>query len=206
MPGEAAGLISDPAFKKARHDGNPEAFPFGEWFTGDNVNLAIGQGDVGVTPLQLANAYATFANGGTRYAPNLGLEIRRPGGGVLRAVAPRVAAQVALPPQVRDPILQGLLGATTDSRGTATGAFLGFPLDQYPVAGKTGTAQASGKKQDTALFAAIAPANDPRYAVAVVMEQAGFGATSAAPVARRVLGQLSGVEQGPVQLVSGGRG
>ena len=111
-----------------------------------------------------------------------------------------------MPPQVRSPILAGLVGATTDPKGTAAAAFAGFPLDRYPVAGKTGTAQAT-PRQDTALFVAIAPATDPQYAVAVVMEQAGFGSTSAAPVARRLLGQLSGLEvPTPVTVVAGTSG
>lgn len=72
---------------------------------------------------------------------------------------------------------------------------------RYPVAGKTGTAQAT-PKQDPALFVALAPADEPRYAVAVVMEQAGYGSTSAAPVARRIIGELSGIEApAPVDLV-----
>src|SRR3712207_4989625 len=139
------------------------------WFVGDDVNLAIGQGDLAVTPLQLANAYATFGNGGTRYVPGLVLRVQRQDGSVLRTVEPRVAGRVELPEEVRRPVLDGLVGATTDPEGTATAAFAGWPSDQFPVAGKTGTAQAK-PKQDSALFAAVAPLTSPQVAVAVVME------------------------------------
>ncbi|MGH9182813.1 MAG: penicillin-binding protein 2 [Acidimicrobiales bacterium] len=206
VPAEADGVIPTPELRERRHEENPEAFPNGRWFAGDNLNLAIGQGELAVTPIQLANAYATFANGGTRFEPNLVLRVQRADGTVVRQVDPRVAERIRIDPQVRVPVMAGLVGATADPEGTAYRAFAGFPLDRYPVAGKTGTAQAR-PQQDTALFAAIAPADDPRFSVSVVMEQAGFGTTSAAPVARRVLGALSGLE-GPtlVELVSGGRG
>jgi penicillin-binding protein 2 len=122
--------------------------------------------------------------------------VQRQDGTVVREVAPRVAGMVDLPDDVRAPVLEGLVGATTAPGGTATAAFAGWPSDRYPVAGKTGTAQAS-PRQDSALFAAVAPATDPQVAVAVVMEQAGFGADAAAPVARRVLGAASGIEPPP---------
>ncbi|MGI9119235.1 MAG: penicillin-binding protein 2 [Acidimicrobiales bacterium] len=204
LPSEAAGRLSTPGSRAQLNQQNPVAFPEGTWRVGDNVNLAIGQGELTVTPVQLANAYATFATGGTRYQPNLALRVQRQDGTLVRVIAPRIAAHTEIPAEVRSPILTGLVGVTQDPKGTAFNAFEGFPQALYPVAGKTGTAQVSGGKRDTALFAAIAPAYDPRYAVAVVMEQGGFGATSAAPVARRLLGTLSGVEQPtPVQLAAG---
>ena len=93
------------------------------------------------------------------------------------------------------------LGGMLNEHGTAYNAFLGFPLAQWGIAGKTGTAQAP-PKQDTALFVGFGPTAAPQHVVAVVMEQSGFGASAAAPVARRVFGVLSGLEvQGPVQFV-----
>ncbi len=83
-------------------------------------------------------------------------------------------------------MLAGFRGVVSDPKGTAFGAFSGFPLDRFPVAGKTGTAEVGGK-QDTSLFTAYAPADNPRYVISVVMEEAGLGASAAAPVARRVL-------------------
>lgn len=206
IPGERRGGVPTPASRAARHEEDPVAFPGGSWFVGDNVNLAIGQGEIAVTPIQIANAYATLANGGTRNEPNLALRVQRLDGSVVREVAPRVTGAVPVAPEVRQVVLDGLRDSLVVPGGTGVDAFRGFPLDRFPVAGKTGTAQAP-PRQDTALFAAVAPLGDPRYAVSVVMEQAGFGSTSAAPVARAILGWLSGLEQLPqVQLADGGRG
>src|SRR5207245_5163062 len=180
---ESPGRVPDPESRRRDHVAHPKAFPEGKWFSGDNVNLAIGQGELVVTPLQLANAYATFANGGTVYSPRVAQRVLRDGKPV-REISPVVAHRVSLPPAVRDPILQGLVGAVAGDKGTAHGAFIGFPYDRFPVAGKTGTAQVLNK-QDTALFVAFAPADSPQYVVTVVIEEAGFGAQSAAPVARR---------------------
>jgi penicillin-binding protein 2 len=91
-------------------------------------------------------------------------------------------------------VLTGLLGAVGSRDGTAAAAFAGFPLDRVPVEGKTGTAQVMGKA-DTSLFAAVAPANDPRFAVVAVVEEAGFGSAIAAPIVRRVLEALTGVDR-----------
>jgi penicillin-binding protein 2 len=86
--------------------------------------------------------------------------------------------------------MAGLLGAVAGPDGTAAMAFAGFPLGRVPVAGKTGTAQVSGRA-DTSLFVAVAPAGDPRFAVAAVVEEAGFGSAVAAPIVRRVLEVLT---------------
>jgi penicillin-binding protein 2 len=166
------------------------------------VSLAIGQGELTVTPIQLANAYATYGNNGTRFAPNIALRIQRQDGEVVKEISPR-SQRIDIPPDARDAIMAGFNGAVSDPSGTAYNAFAGFPLDQYPVAGKTGTAEAP-PRQDTALFVGMAPAYDVRHVVAVVMEQSGFGASAAAPVARRIFGQLSGLEtQAPVDFVEG---
>src|SRR5207248_4071341 len=202
LPFKASGRIPDPETRKKLHDQNPKAFPNGKWFAGDNVNLAIGQGEMVVTPLQLANAYATFANGGTVWAPRVGASVRTQAGNKLRDIPPQALRKVDMPPDVRDPVLRGLEGVTTDGRGTAVDAFGGFPQASLPVAGKTGTAQA-GNKQDTSLFVAFAPAPDPQYVVGVVMEESGFGASAAAPVARRILEVLAGRPAQPVSYAGG---
>lgn len=164
----------------------------GVWRTGDNVNMAIGQGDVLVTPLQLANGYATFANGGTRYVPQIALRAQRyQSDEVTAEFEPEVAAQVPMPPEIRQPLYDGLVGVPVN--GTAVRAFAGFPLDQYPIAGKTGTAQVDGKA-DTAVFAAFGPAPAPQYSIAVFLEESGFGGTASAPVARALFDALSGVK------------
>ena len=202
LPFEAAGRIPDPDTRKKLHDQNPKAFPNGKWFAGDNVNLAIGQGEMVVTPLELANAYATFANGGTEWVPRVGASVRDQAGLKLRDIPAQSVRKLDIPPTVRDPILQGLEGVTTDPKGTAAGAFIGFSSAAFPVAGKTGTAQA-GNKQDTSLFMSFAPANNPQFVVGVVMEEAGFGASAAAPVARRILEGLAGKPTQPVSYAGG---
>ncbi len=200
LPFEATGRIPDEATKQRLHQSNPEAFSEGDWYTGDNLNLAIGQGDTVVTPLQLVNAYATLANGGTVYAPHVGATIVDVNGVEVRKVEPRVNRRTAIPASIRDPVIAGFEGAVANSRGTASPAFAGFPLSQFPIAGKTGTAQVTGK-QDTALFSAFGPVEDPRYAVTVVIEEAGFGASAAAPVARRMFDHILGQPLTPVTRV-----
>ncbi|MPY96322.1 MAG: penicillin-binding protein 2, partial [Acidimicrobiia bacterium] len=187
LPGESAGLITDPAAKAARHAENPEAFPVGDWFTGDNVNLAIGQGDLAVTPLQLANVYATLANGGRVLAPSVARAVLdHDTGQPTRSFEPRELGRVDLPPEIAELIHKGLAGVVSEDEGTAYEEFAGFPLEAFPVAGKTGTAQVQGKA-DTALFAAYGPTTNPRYAVVAVLEESGFGADVAVPLVRQVL-------------------
>lgn len=209
MPSEAAGLVPDSELYAERHEQYPDIFPRGNWLPGDNVNLAIGQGEMLVTPLQLADAYATFANGGTRYSPNIATRILTPGGEVVRDFSPRVAENVDLPPEIREPILQGLLGVTAQQTGTAYSAFnlpgagrgyTSFPLYDWPVAGKTGTSEKDGQA-DTALFAAFGPVDNPalgvargytpEYAMSVVLEQAGFASQTAAPMVARVFERVA---------------
>jgi penicillin-binding protein 2 len=198
LPSEQDGRIPTPEQRKAQYDANPGLFAERNWFTGDNVNMSIGQGDVAATPLQLANAYATFANGGTRYAPNIALKVTRGSRPdiVKRSFEPRINGRVEVDPAHRQAMLDGLVGVTTREGGTATTTFSDFPNDRYPVAGKTGTAEVNDKA-DTALFAAFAPAHAPEYALAIVLEESGFGGTAAAPVARALFDVFAGVAPMP---------
>ncbi len=191
LPFEHAGIVPDAGIKQARHDANPEAFPDPDWRTGDTINISIGQGDLGVTPLQLANSFTPFANGGRIYLPNIAVGMIDPvSGETVNLIRPRLTSRLYLPPDLQAPILDGMRGATTlrtDERvGTAQGAFDGFPHDQWPVAGKTGTAEVLGKA-DSAVFVGFGPLPQPRYLVAVLLEEAGFGGEAAAPVVRRIL-------------------
>jgi penicillin-binding protein 2 len=149
---------------------------------GDAANFAIGQGDITVTPLQMAQVYAAIANGGTLWRPEVARAFAAPGGSPQPVPAVK-AGTVTFPAGVLPFLRSALRGVVTS--GTAKGAFAGFPLDQWPVAGKTGTAEAFGR-QDTAWFVSYAPATKPRYAVAVVVSQGGTGGETAAPVARRI--------------------
>jgi penicillin-binding protein 2 len=203
LPFEADGRIADPENRRRLHEANPEAFPEGDWYTGDNVNVAIGQGETVVTPIQLATAYATFANGGSVHVPRLAGAVQDRHGTEVRRIEPRTLRTIDLPPSLRQPILRGLEGVVTADKGTATAAFAGFPHDRFRVAAKTGTAQAP-PKQDTALFAAFGPVENPQYTISVVMEEAGFGASSAAPVARRIFDGVLGLPVAPVATAVGG--
>lgn len=162
------------------------------WRTGNSVNMAIGQGDVLVTPLQLASAYAALGTGGTRWVPQVAREVRDGvTGEVRRVIAPVQAGVVEMTPAWRQAILDGLVGVTTKEGGTAVGAFAGFPSTSFPVAAKTGTAQVNGKAP-TAVFGAFGPAPAPQFAVSVLLEESGYGGSVAAPVARRLFDVLSG--------------
>ena len=180
---EAAGRVPGPLSRREASERRPDVVPDGRWYPGDNVNLAIGQGDLLVTPLQLAVAYATLATGLVLPAPRVVSDRPRP---------PEVRPQAGLDPGARLAVLTGLLRAVGTREGTAAAAFVGFPLDRVPVAGKTGTAQVNGKA-DTSLFAAVAPAHDPRFVVVAVVEESGFGSVVAAPLVRKVLEALTGV-------------
>ena len=200
LASEAEGRVSDPNVRKRLNEKSPKAFPDPKWFIGDNVITAIGQGETVVTPLQLAMEYATFANGGTLYQARIAGQVTTPDdptGAAGFQLAPVTRSTMPLPPELRDPIHQGLRGAVTSSYGTAAPAFAGYT--GLPVAGKTGTAQQPGIQQDTAIFASYGPADAPRYAMAVVLEEGGFGGTTAAPVSRRVWEHLSGKPPGDVR-------
>ena len=190
LPNESAGYVWTAADKKALHQKYPKQYPDGDWFTGDNVQLAVGQYVVTATPIQIARAYATLANGGTVYQPHVAWRVLRSNtlpteeGGILRTIDPVVVSTISLRPEVRDPIVQGLEGVTT-GLGTAASAFVGFDQSTFHVVGKTGTAQVQGKA-DTSLFASYAPLEQPRFAVAAVMEESGFGAEASGEVVRHV--------------------
>ena len=198
LPFEAEGRIPDPDSRRKLHEDNPDAFPYPDWFTGDSVNLAVGQGDLVVTPIQLTNAYAALANGGVIWQPRVGGAIRDVVNNTSAPVEARELGQAEVPSEARVPLLQGLERVVSVDEGTAAPAFGGFPLDRFPIAGKTGTAEVFGK-QDTALFTAFGPIYNPKYVITVVMEEAGFGAAAAAPVARRI---FDGILENPLQPVS----
>ncbi len=191
---EATGRVPDPTWKKDFADANyktaQERNDYGQWYPGDEVHLAVGQGDVLVTPLQLATGYATFANGGTLVTPHLGMTVKDARGKVVRNIAPKPRASVAIDPVVRDQMLAGFKGAVQSSKptGTAYYPFQGFPFEDVPggIAGKTGSAQVAGKGP-TSWFVSYFPADAPRYVVLAVVEEGGYGADIAAPIVRQVI-------------------
>jgi penicillin-binding protein 2 len=164
----------------------------GTWRGGDAVNSSIGQGDVLATPLQVAASYMAVANGGTLYRPHLGRSVVALDGEVVREFEPEVVSELGLDDAEIGAIRDGLRRVIMDARGTAVGAFSGFPLDEVPVAGKTGTAELK-PKVPFAWFAAYAPADDPQFVVAVNVEEGGGGSQTAAPIARNILEHLFGI-------------
>ena len=157
------------------------------WSQGDNVNLAVGQGDVQVTPLQLAVAYSTIANGGAVVRPHLGLEVDSADGTLLQKISPPAARYIHVNPTYLDTIRTGLHDAAQAPGGTSFDVMGTFPRQVY---GKTGTAQYNNQ-QDYSWYVCFVPswATPTPIVVAVWVEQGGFGAAAAAPAAREILSQ-----------------
>jgi penicillin-binding protein 2 len=209
LPAENTGTLPTPDWRTHRNEleaqcdnatgpfkGKPKHPPGGcgiadgtnrPWSIGDNISLAVGQGDVQVTPLQLAVVYATIANGGTVVTPHLGLDVQSPDGIVQRAFNPRPSRHLNLNPLYLETIRAGLRAAASQPGGTSADVFQSFP---EPVYGKTGTAQYTGQ-QDYAWYACFVPASATSKPIVVVVtvQQGGFGAVGAAPVARQILSQ-----------------
>jgi penicillin-binding protein 2 len=162
------------------------------WRGGDAINSSIGQGDVLATPLQVAASYQAIANGGVMLRPQLGARIVSPDGELVRELEPEVVGDLGVSDQTMAAITEGLERVVMDPRGTGFSAFTGFPLDQLPVAGKTGTAEIR-PKVPYAWFVAYAPANDPEIVVAVNVEQGGGGSQTAAPIARNIFAHYFGI-------------
>ena len=201
LGGGVTGRVDSPSERLYLHQHYPTAFPNYQWYAGDNVEMAFGQGATVISPLQLADAYAAFANGGTVWAPHVGAQVVDRSGKVVWTYKPQAISHVSITPTARQTILAGLEGVISNRLGTAYGTFLGFPDSQFPVAGKTGTAT-TPTPEPTALFTAFAPANDPRYEVLVVIDQAGYGSSGSAPVARQILEYLMQHPVGPVTTPS----
>jgi penicillin-binding protein 2 len=192
LTGEQDGRIPSPKWLASFCEQIECSEDASNWRTGNSVNMAIGQGDVLVTPLQLAAAYAALGNGGTLWQPRVAREIvDGVTGEVKRTIEPTQAGTVEMTPAWRQAIIDGLVGVTTREGGTAVGAFAGFPSNNFPVAAKTGTAQVNNKAP-TAVFGAFAPAAAPQWAVSVLLEESGYGGSVAAPVARRLFDVLTG--------------
>jgi penicillin-binding protein 2 len=206
LPAEAGGRLPTPASMAQEHAQSPTAFPRGVWTAGDNLNTALGQGDDLVTPLQLANAYATFANGGTRYIPQIVSKITHPKDvglptvdptnelGVGSAIQPQVAGKVTYKPGVYAQIYAGLQGVVmgTSPKGTANDAW-NSDKTAWPMAGKTGTAQVLNKA-DTSVFVGFGPSGGlvpAQYAIAIIIPEAGFGADAAAPLTFSIMAPVS---------------
>ncbi|HTN99200.1 MAG TPA: penicillin-binding protein 2 [Microthrixaceae bacterium] len=203
LVGENRGRLPTPAALREAYAAQPDKFLTGDWRSGDNINMSIGQGDVSATPLQIANAYSTFANGGTLYQPQVAVKVTRakdatkaPGDAsnfdVVRDIKAVPKGTVEFVGDQWGKIYSGLLGVTQERGGTAYSSWKASPTS-WPMAGKTGTAQVA-KKADSALFVGWGPAIPgvpPEYAISVVIPEAGFGGEVAAPLAFRILAPVS---------------
>ena len=192
LEGEAIGVLPSQEWKMKRFK-RPEQQ---KWYAGETISVGIGQGYNAYTPLQLAEAVATIANNGVMYRPHIAKYIENSRTGARTIIEPRPLKTIPLKPQNIAFIRNAMAGVNKE--GTGARAFAGAG---YTSAGKTGTAQVVALKQnekyeasrvferhrDHALFIAFAPVEDPRIALAVVVENAGFGAVAAAPIARKVL-------------------
>ncbi|MGH3409721.1 MAG: penicillin-binding protein 2 [Streptosporangiaceae bacterium] len=170
------------------------------WEPGQAVDAAIGQGYVSVTPLQLANAYAALANGGTLYQPRIGEALLSPNGQVTRRIRPKVAGHLPVAKSTLAYIRSALQGVITS--GTAASAFGGFPLSKVCVAGKTGTAQVAGKVA-TSVFASFAPCGHPKYVVVMMIPDSGYGADVSGPAVRQIWDSIYGLEGHKAALPGG---
>ncbi|HXQ75238.1 MAG TPA: penicillin-binding transpeptidase domain-containing protein [Acidimicrobiales bacterium] len=202
LPGEDAGYyarVDSPSVVAKEHAQDPKDYPNGGWYTGNNVEMAFGQGGTAITPIEEAVAYATFANGGTRYQPQIAAGIVTSTGKVVRTFAPKVAGHVALSPADHQAMLAGFEGVVNDPSGTAFQSFAGFDFSKLSLAGKTGTASAS-EQVPTSWFVGWGPQVNPQYLIAVVIEKGGYGASAAAPVAEAGFSYLVANPVAPVVL------
>ena len=194
LPGESGGLLPTPDWRNDLYEKGETDRP---WAIGDNVQLAIGQGDMQADPLQMAVAYAALGNGGSLVRPHTVLRSEDAAGRVVEEYQPEITRTIEIDPVAREAIMTGLHDAAQAPDGTSYGVFGGFPV---PVAGKTGTAERP-PNGDQAWYVVLAPYPDPKIVTAVTVEQGGFGADTAAPIALQV---LSAYFEREARAVSGG--
>jgi len=200
LPNEDQGVVDSLAVRTELHAKYPKAYPYAPtWYTGDNMELAFGQGATIVTPLQEAVAYATFANGGTRYAPQVASAIVSPDGKVVKRIAPQVTGKVTYSPANYAALLAGFTGVVDQSSPAGTGYsdFVGSGWNQaaFPLAGKTGTASLIGPngqdEEPVSWFVGFGPVPNSQYVVVCEINQGGYGADAAAPVVRNIFNYLA---------------
>jgi penicillin-binding protein 2 len=202
LPGESTGSMASPSYfkmmwhlqqeclaKRPQPGGGCHIADTGDWTIGDNVNAAVGQGDVTITPTQLAVVYAAIANGGNIVTPHLAQDIQSRQGQIIDRINPGIRRHLNIDPANLAAIQQGLRQAVTS--GTSADTMGSFPEQVY---GKTGTAQyfnAQNQETDYAWYACYVPATATSKPIVVVVwvEKGGFGDQAAAPVARMMLGQ-----------------
>jgi len=177
LSGERPGLVPSPDWKRARLGRS--------WSAGETVNVAIGQGQLLVTPLQVARMMSAFANRGVLWKPRLVQRVERADGTLAYSEPTRMTGQVDLSPPVWEFLRQAMAGVVSGGTGVAA------RIPGIDIAGKTGTAQSvahsdSAKGQDHAWFASFAPVDDPQVVVVVLVERGGKGGQVAAPIAKQI--------------------
>ncbi len=177
LSSDEGGLMPDPAWRKRFNARNPS---MQRWFPGNTLNMSIGQGDVLVTPLQLAVATAAIANGGTKWTPHLVTQIRDAGGKLVRQIKPE-GQSVGVSARNLEIVRNGMRYTVTNGTGKPCN------LPQVTVAGKTGSAEDVHSTLPHSWWVCYAPAENPRIAIAVIVENSGHGSENALPVARAVL-------------------
>jgi penicillin-binding protein 2 len=200
LPGEQRGTIPGREWReevnereedcrkreKVRQCYYPEIRPYN---VGDNVNLAIGQGEMSASPLQMAVAYSTIVTKGKVPRPHLGLEVQDANGALVQKIEPGPAREVEIKDEWRQALMDGLGLAARQAPGTSAGVFAGWPHDRLPVFGKTGTAETfvKGVPYDQSWYVAYVPHETKPIVIAATIERGGFGADRAAPLVRRML-------------------
>jgi len=206
--GEAEGLLPTPDWRRKTFESDWDR----AWNPGDSIQLAIGQKDLLVTPLQLAAFYAMLANGGNVVSPFVVSDLEQPGGKssprvVLRRFAPRPPQPSGIDPAALAAIRDGLYSATHSGSGTSSGVFANFAV---PISGKTGTAEKVvplpgypiDHLEDQSWWCGWGPSDGARIVVCALIENGGHGSTAAAPAALRVFEKFFSVEAPPSVLVS----
>jgi len=188
LPDEDKGLVGDKEWKK---DYFKDQRDYQTWFPGDTVNMAIGQGYLMVTPLQMAQAYSILASCGIEYKPHLIKEIKDDDSVLFADNLIGEYEDLQLNKNFIEIIEEGLVQVVKPG-GTAYSVFMDFPLDKIPVAAKTGTAEFYGK-QDYAWFASYAPVGNPQYVIVAMLEEAGSGGSNVAPIIERIYRYLFNV-------------
>jgi penicillin-binding protein 2 len=213
LPSEFPGVIPDKrwrerqnklelACERRRHVSNCGIVlePTGVWTVGDNMHLAVGQGELLTDPLQMAVAYSTLANAymkgngeGTVVTPHLGMEIDEAAGGELQSLGFAPRRHVHLDPTDLSLVMEGIHEAASQQGGTSAEVWSGWNQAAHPVFGKTGTAQHLGREDQSWYMCYVGDPKRP-IVLAVTVEEGGFGAETAAPIARLMASQWFGVQ------------
>lgn len=182
LPGETGGLVANRRYKEKVFEE--------DWYLSETFDAAIGQGFQLTSPLQVASIMSQIANGGHQYRPYLVSKIIKPNGDIIKNFEPQEVGRIDLSDSTLN-LIRGSLREVAQEGGTAGQLFYDFPID---IAGKTGTAENS-HGSDHGWFVAYGPFDDPRIVVAVIVEQGGFGSSSAAPIAKKILEAAFNINQ-----------